>query len=379
MTPYARWGRRGGLFLPALALAMGGAAGCAPDCYDDGLFQTPGCNAAGGDGSDTSTTGTTTETGIIGTGSGDTVIMTGDAESGSSTGPTICPGLDQELSFGTLTFQIVVEQSNAMLVAFDGASRWSAVEDALVDAPDGEVTERQSLTRFGLTAYHGLQAACPDIEAVPPQLDAADEIANVFALGMPSGANPVADTIDEVTQDLEVDAWDGEKTIVLVLGDEPTTCAIPAPANALQLAETRDEAEAAVTLAYDAGYPTVVVTLGEDIDAGFLQVLANAGAGHQAGDPDASYYVTHDDSELTAAFAAIFDPGRPCSFLLDLALPLELAPGCTVQVNGMAVDYDDPNGWSRPDEQTLELQGTACEAIQQGDATVEMVCNCDDV
>ena len=59
--------------------------------------------------------------------------------------------------------------------------------------------------------------------------------------------------------------------------------------------------------------------------------------------------------------------------------PLELAPGCTVEVNGMAVDYDDPNGWSRPDEQTVALQGTACEAIQQGDATVEMVCSCDDV
>ncbi len=379
MTPYARWGRRAGLFLPALALTIESAAGCTPACYDDGLFQKPGCPAVGDGSATSSTTGTGSETTIGGTASGDGEIMTADGESGSSTGPVVCPGLDQELSFGTLTFQIVVEQSNAMLDMFDGASRWSAVEDALVDAPDGEVTQRQSLTRFGLTVYHGLQAGCPDLEGVAPQLDAADEIAAVFAVEAPLGANPVGESIEEVTQDLETDVWDGEKTIVLVLADEPTTCAIPAPGNALQLAETRDAATAAVTMAYSAGYPTAVVTLGEDIDDGFLQELANAGAGVQAGDPDATYYVTTDDGELTAAFAAIFAPIRPCSFTLDQALPDELIPGCTVEVNGMVVDYDDPDGWSRPDEQTLELQGMACVSIQQGDVSVQMVCNCDDV
>ena len=65
--------------------------------------------------------------------------------------------------------------------------------------------------------------------------------------------------------------------------------------------------------------------------------------------------------------------------LLEEALPLDLVPGCTVEVNGAAVGYDDPDGWSRPDEQTVTLQGSACEAVQEGDASVEMVCNCDDL
>jgi hypothetical protein len=282
-----------------------------------------------------------------------------------------------DLDLELLTFQVVVEQSNAMLTMFDGASRWSAVESALVDPATGAVTERQSITRFGLTTYHGLQAGCPTLEVVPPQLDAADEIAAVMAAEMPAGANPVGDAIDAVVADLDADAWMGDKAIVLVLGDEPSTCDLPAPANAIELAITRDAAEMAVVAAYDAGYPTAVVSLDEDVDAGFLQVLANAGAGHQPGDPDAAFFVAHDDQELSSALVQIFAPGRSCSFALPEALPDELVPGCTVEVDGVQVPYDDPDGWTRPDDQTLELQGAACEAIQEGDASVDMVCNCD--
>lgn len=374
MTPYDRLRRCGGPL--GLALTLGSAAGCAPDCYDDGLFQQPGCSpavdSATGTTGDPSTTGSTT---LGGSGSGESGVMTADGESG--TGPTVCPGLDQELEYELLTFQVVVERSNAMLDPFDGGTRWDAIEDALVDAPDGAITQRQSFARFGLASYNGLQAGCPEIEAVVPQLDAADEIAMLMGMLAPAGANPVGDALAEVADDLAADPWDGPKTIVLVLGNEPSTCALPAPANAVDLAITRDAAEAAVVDAYAAGFPTVVVTLGEDVDPGFLQELANAGAGHQPGDPDATFYVTHDDQELADALAAIFDPERPCSFALDVPLPAELAPGCTLEVNDMEVVYDDPNGWGRIDDQNVELRGTACETIQQGDATVELVCSCD--
>lgn len=380
MTPYERLCRRGGPV--GLALALGGAAGCAPVCYDDGLFQDPDCNQATGVGTGTGES-SDSSTGPIGTGTGteDDGVMTADGESGSSSGgPVLCPGLDEELSYGTLTFQIVVDRSNAMLTMFDGGSRWDDVIDALVDMPNGAVTQRQSTTRFGLSTYHGLQAGCPLIDAMAPQLDAADEIA--MLLGMvpaPAGANPVADAIEAVTDDLVADPWDGEKSLVLLLGDEPTTCDVPNPINQVQLAITREAAVTAVEAAYAAGFRTAVVALGDDVAPSFLQNLANAGVGHQTGDPDATFHVTHDDAELASALAQIFDPGRPCDFTLGVGLTLEQAPGCTVTVNGMAVDYDDPNGWSRPDEQTVELQGTACEAIQQGDATVAMVCSCDDV
>lgn len=373
-----RW--RAGAKLVALTVVA--AAGCTPPCYDDGWFQNAECppqdtDSVGG----TGTTGPeTTGTETAATEGVDGGVMTADGESGSSSGgPVLCPSLDEQLSFGTHTFQLVVDQSDPMNLMFDGASRWSAIEDALVDAGDGVVTERQSTTRFGLTSYQGLQAGCPSLATVSPQLDAADEIAALFAVEMPTGVNPLGDAIEEVTDDLAADPWDGDKSLVLILGDEPSTCQLPAPANALDLAITREAAQVAVEAAFTAGFPTVVVSVGDDVDPGFLQVLANVGAGQQPGDPDAAFFVAQDDQELVTALAQVLTITRACSFTLGQALPMELAPGCTVEVNGAPVGYDDPNGWSRPDEQTLELQGTACEAIQQGDASVEMVCNCDDV
>jgi hypothetical protein len=383
MSPQVRLPRCGELGLVALVIA--GAGGCAPPCWDDGLLQggCPGAATESNGGTDTSgsasATGTSTGTETSASGGAEEGMMTADAESGGSDGPVLCPGLDEQFTFATRTLQLVVEQSDAMQTMFDGATRWSAVEDALVDPGNGAVTLHQSTTRFGLTAYHGLQAGCPLLASVPPQLDAVDEISAVFTAEAPGGANPVGDTIDTVVDDLTADAWVGDKAIVLFTGDEPTTCMLPNPANALELTITRDAAETAVAAAFDAGFPTFVVSIDEDIDAGFLQVLANAGAGHQAGDPDATFFVVHDDQELATALEEILALDRPCSFTLGQALPMEVAPGCTVEVNGAPVSYDDPNGWSRPDEQTVELQGSACEAIQQGDASVEMVCNCDDV
>jgi hypothetical protein len=383
MRPQVRLPRCGELGLVALVIA--GAGGCAPPCYDDGLLQggcpsdeteSNGGTSTGGSGS-ASVSGAVTETSI--TGGAEEGMMTADGESGSSGGPTVCPGLDEEFTFDTRTLQLVVEQSDAMQIMFDGAARWNAVEDALVGPGDGAVTQHQSTTRFGLTTYHGLQAGCPSLESVSPQLDAVDEISAVFTAEAPSGANPVANTIDAVVDDLVADPWVGDKTIVLFTGDEPSTCMLPNPMNAIDFAITRDAAETAVVAAFDAGFPTLVVSIDDDIDPAFLQILANAGAGHQAGDPDATFFVVHDDQELAAALEEILDLDRPCSFTLGQALPLELVPGCTVDVNGAAVGYDDPDGWSRPDEQTVTLQGSACEAIQEGDASVEMVCNCDDL
>ncbi|MCX4245392.1 vWA domain-containing protein [Paraliomyxa miuraensis] len=385
MRPQGRLPGSGALALAGL-FTLGvtvGSVGCAPECWDDGLFQG-GCpqldseSASGTSGADSSSTATTEL--MTGSGGNDDSVMTADGSSGgSSGGPVECPGLDEDLQLPLRTFHFAVEQSDAMTVAFDGSPRWDAVEDALVHPVLGAVTQQQSTARFGLSSYRGAQVGCPQLITVPPQLDAADEITVAMGMAVVGGSNPVADAIDDVVVELDGDAWMGDKVIVLLTGGEPTTCAIPAPANAIQLSQTRDAAVAAVGDAFDAGYPTVVVSVGDDIGEDYLQELANAGGGHQVGDPDVPFFVVHDDPELDMAIEEILDLDRPCSFTLGAALPDDLLPGCTVEVNGMAVAYDDPDGWTRPDEQTLELQGGACDAIQVGDATVEMVCSCDDL
>src|SRR5690606_6697814 len=279
MTPQVRLRWLGGLLLVGPAAA--GSGGCAPECYDDGLFQG-GCPGAdtdshsgtGSAGSESGGDATTNPTG-----GGDDSMMTADGESGgsSSGGPAVCPSFDQDLDHPTRTFHFVVEQSDAMDVAFDGGTRWSSVEDALVHPVLGVVTQQQSLTRFGLTSYRGLQAGCPQQQTVPPRLDARNDISAVMSMELPGGSNPVADTVDDVVIELNADAWMGDKTIVLLTADEPATCAQPSPGNAMELAQTRDAALMAVIDAFAAGYPTVVVSMGEDIAENHLQELANAG------------------------------------------------------------------------------------------------------
>lgn len=381
MTPRGRGPRLDGLALVGLVATVGAGA-CAPPCYDDGLLQG-GCpqedtDSNSGTGSAEGPSSITESTTGSGSADGESGVISADGESGSTGDPVVCPGLDEDLVYPTRSFQFVVDQSDAMMSPFDGSTRWNAVEAALVHPANGLVTQQQSLTRFGLSPFHGLQAGCPLVESVPPQLDSADEITLVMSMEAPGGSNPVADAIDDAVVTLNNDAWMGDKTLVLLTADEPATCATPSPANALQLGQTRDAAIAAVMDAFAAGYPTIVVSIDDGIDAGHLQELANAGAGVMPGDPDAPFFVVHDDQELEGALDEIVDVDRSCSFALANPLPAELVPGCTVEVNGAPVTYDDPDGWTRPDDQTLELLGGACDAIQLGDATVEMVCDCDD-
>jgi hypothetical protein len=55
------------------------------------------------------------------------------------------------------------------------------------------------------------------------------------------------------------------------------------------------------------------------------------------------------------------------------------ADTCVLNVNGSAVPIDDPNGWQPTGPSEIELLGSACDAIQEAEATVEMVCQCEAV
>ena len=133
----------------------------------------------------------------------------------------------------------------------------------------------------------------------------------------------------------------------------------------------------AITAAYAAGFPTLIISVGEAIDPAFLQLAANEGIGHQAGDPDAPYWVATDREQLRMAAAEITATHRACDFPIDDPISDELAPSCQVLVNGAPLMYEDPDGWDLPDPQTLQLQGAACDSIQNGLVAIDMTCDCD--
>ena len=127
------------------------------------------------------------------------------------------------------------------------------------------------------------------------------------------------------------------------------------------------------------GVTTFVVSVGADISEDHLQDVANAGRGVQPGDPDAAFYVALDQPSLAQAFTEILLSTRDCEFDLDAPLVNGGAASCVVEVNGQAVPLDDPNGWQTNSPNQIELLGAACDVIQTGEATVQMVCECDAV
>jgi len=376
--------RLAGLGLGLVGLGFTAMA-CAPPCYDDGVLQT-GCpveaetEVASASGTDTDPSTTTNATAD---GTADSGIMTADGtgsdslDSSSSDGGPMCPGFQALLTPETRTFEFVVEQSGAMAFDFDGVSRYAAVAEVLFHPMDGVVTQLESDVRFGMLVYHGLQAGCPITDAVAPQNDASVPLSGLMAANPPTGSNPVPDSIDEGVMELSADAAAGDKTLVLILGNEPGSCDIQTPVNAIDLAETRGATLSSITMAESMGFQTRVINMGGTVSPVFLQLAANAGAGVGGPDPDAPYWVVQDRAELTAAMEEITATSRPCDFSLDAPVSAELAPNCEVVVNGGVVMYEDPDGWDLPDDQTLQLSGMACDSIQQGLATINMTCSCD--
>ncbi len=356
--------------------AIGGTNGCADPCFDDGLAQG-GCPEE-----DTDPTGDT-ETATMG---GDATA--GDATAGDATAddtgvPTgggdglDCPELEEVLLPQIPTFQLVVDRSGSMDEDFDGGdTRWEAMESTLI-GPDGVVTQLQSNIRFGISLYSNPMAGgCPEVTTLGPQLDAADEIATLLAGEAPGGDTPTGESIEQITTELLSDDWEGDKVIVLTTDGEPDTCAVPDPDMGPETDMVRGVAVDAVSGAFDAGIRTFVVSVGTDIAEEHLQDLANAGVGQQTGDPDAPFYVANDTASLVAAFNDIVAGLRPCEFPLTDPLMADLVDSCSVTVNDVEFPFEGADGWVLPDENTLGLQGAACDAIQQGVVSIRLECSC---
>lgn len=359
-----------------LGFAAATTTACAKPCFDDGLAQG-GCPTADTD-ANGSTAADTTAASMSASATGTT---------GPATDPTLgtggndayeCPELDEVLLPQIPTFHLVVDRSGSMEEDFGGTSRWDAMKSTLIGA-DGVVTELQSSIRFGLSTYHNPESSmsCPTVDSLAAQLDAADEISAALDAAAPAGDTPTGESIEEITQLVVADEWEGDKVLVLATDGEPDTCAIIEPGNDDETTMVRQVAVDAVTAAYDAGIRTFVISVGQELAEEHLQDLANAGIGNDGADPPAEFWVANDTASLIAAFDEIVAGIRSCEFDLSMPLMAEVAPSCTVTVNDTAIPLDGPDGWRLADDTTLELVGGACEAIQQGVAVVAMTCTCE--
>jgi hypothetical protein len=82
--------------------------------------------------------------------------------------------------------------------------------------------------------------------------------------------------------------------------------------------------------------------------------------------PAPRFYQVTTQQALAAAFDAIITGTRSCSLTLNGEIDPKLADRGEVLLDGMPVPPSDTNGWRVVDGSTIELVGSACEAIQTG-------------
>ena len=79
---------------------------------------------------------------------------------------------------------------------------------------------------------------------------------------------------------------------------------------------------------------------------------------------------------LTQAFDEIINGVRACIFNLDGEVEAGMESSCRVTIDGDAVTYGDGDGWQMNSPSQIELVGTSCAAIQNGEVTVDVGCPC---
>jgi hypothetical protein len=212
---------------------------------------------------------------------------------------------------------------------------------------------------------------CPVLNGVDIGVGNFSSMSALLNANRPGGDTPTAESMEAIVAQLQAFGEEGPKSIILATDGDPDTCEDP-DANDDEASKARSVA--AVTAAFDAGISTHVISVGDEVTASHLKALAVAGAG---GDAAAEAFTALDTEGLVNAFTQIIGSVRTCDFTLQGTVAAQDAPRGSVLLDGVALVFGDPDGWTMPDESTVRLEGAACQAIQADSAGISMSFPCD--
>jgi hypothetical protein len=346
-----------------------------------------------------------------GTGTGNiTSVPTGAQAGGGGIGGG-CASANVMFKQETPNVMLVVDRSLSMNDPFGADTRWNTLRNALIDPAMGLVTTLETQVRFGLTMYTGpaimmggggrtgggggrtggggfgaggsstggAPAAtggmanantCPVLVEVPIALNNFMPIQTVYAANEPLGATPTGESIAATwpkIQALDPATFPGPRVMVLATDGEPNMCG-----NINDMMNGRRQSEMAIQAAYDAGIPTFVISVGDDVGEDHLRRIANIGQGFPANDTMNRFYPANDPSQLADAFETIISGVRACVFDLNGKVNLNAATMGRVTVDGMDLAYMDPNGWHLNGQGQVVIDGSACQQIQTGATGVDI-------
>ncbi|RYZ01760.1 MAG: VWA domain-containing protein [Myxococcales bacterium] len=292
---------------------------------------------------------------------------TGNGGPGSGGDDGTCASTDVNLDNQLPTVLLLVDQSGSMNANFGRSDRWQTLRTALMDPMEGIVNTLQGQVRFGLSLYSSLNGAapCPALTNVAPALN------NFGAIDMayprPTSAilddTPTGDSIIAAAKILAAVTEPGPKVIVVATDGEPDSCATPDP-------QTPAAKELVIKAAQDAfamGVFTFYISVGNEVSEEHATEVANVGQGYPRTDRTKRFYLANDQAALADAFKTIVNGVRTCSFQLNGTVKDGAEGDGTVTLDGMVLKLGDPNGWRLSSPSTIELLGSACDAIKSSD------------
>ncbi|HEU0036768.1 MAG TPA: vWA domain-containing protein [Kofleriaceae bacterium] len=276
----------------------------------------------------------------------------GSGSGSGSNGPDAnCPAVNFTATPTIPSISLLIDRSGSMDTDIGGASRYNAVRDALVGGT-GVVTELQSKAYFGASLY-STDAPCPTLYTVPRAMNNQAAIAGLINSQAPAGNTPTGGSIDKAVADFAAAPPPAGSPPIIVLATDglPNNCdgdSVAGQAKAIQ----------AATASYAAGIRLFVLGVGNGIADAHLQAMANAGAGVQAGQPNAPYYVANSPQDLKTAFDQIIGGVLSCELMISGTIDEGQAQGGTVTLNGMPLTYGVD--WELVNGNIIRLLGQAC-------------------
>ncbi len=141
--------------------------------------------------------------------------------------------------------------------------------------------------------------------------------------------------------------------------------------------DTSAQTVQAAKAAYAAGIRLYIIGIAGVADQ-FLQDMANAGTGVQAGQPNAPYYTSNSPAQMTSAFQQIIGGVLSCDLTITGTVDTTQASSGTVTLNGMPLQYG--TDWTLVNGNTIELLGQACTTFKSStNPTVDASFSCGSV
>ena len=273
------------------------------------------------------------------------------------TGPDAsCPAVNFTAKAVTPSIQLLIDRSGSMDESIGTIDRYTAVRNALVEQTEGVVTKLQGKAYFGASLY-STDAPCPKLYSVPRAMNNRDAIATLINSQSPAGNTPTGGAIDQVVAGFAANPPPAGSPPIIVLATDglPNNCDGNSTAG-------QQKAIQAATASYAAGIRLYVLAVGNGIADNHLQAMANAGAGVQAGQPNAPYYVSNTPADLANAFNQIIGGVLSCELMINGNIDQAQAAGGTVVLNGMTLQYG--TDWELASPNTIRLLGQACENLK---------------